>query len=459
MTRRSNFYDGPVLPARRLRRIPTLPHDDAACGWLNPLPPPPPAQPLAGALRADYAVIGAGFTGLAVARRLAEARPEQRIAVVEAQRAGFGASGRSSGFVVDLAHFIARMPEAASRDYVALSRLGIGALRDLVRTHGIDCDWDETGWIHAAAGEAAAVALPMLRAWLDRMGERYQELDPEGLAAITGTRFYRAGLRLPGSVLVQSGALVRGLAAHLPPNVTLYEESPVLRIESGSGASDSGKGFRLVTAGGELRAAKLFIAGNGYSPLLGVLADRVFPLITFGSLTRPLSAAEQATLGGEREWGLLAEDNMGSTVRRTRDQRILIRNSVHYRRDLTVPDAVRERAKAAHRQAFLARFPALADVPFEHTWAGVMGASPNRGHSFGEIEENLFTAAGYTGGGIAMGTTAGMLLADLALGALSKPLADMLALPAPTWLPPQPFLDFGIRLRVARMNASAGPTL
>ena len=99
------------------------------------------------------------------------------------------------------------------------------------------------------------------------------------------------------------------------------------------------------------------------------------------------------------------------------------------------------------------------EVPFEHTWAGVMGASPNRGHSFGEIEENLFTAAGYTGGGIAMGTTAGMLLADLALGLKSKPLADMLALPTPTWLPPQPFLDVGIRLRVARMNASAGPAL
>jgi glycine/D-amino acid oxidase-like deaminating enzyme len=402
-------------------------------------------------------VIGAGFTGLAIARRLAEARPEQRIAVVEAQRAGFGASGRSSGFVVDLAHFIARMPEAASRDYIALSRLGIGALRDLVRTHGIDCDWDEAGWIHAAAGEAAAHDLPMLRTWLDRMGERYQELDPEGLFAITGTRFYRTGLRLPGSVLVQSGALVRGLAAHLPPNVTLYEESPVLQIASGGG--DPGGGFRLTTAAGELQAAKLFIAGNGYSPLLGVLADRVFPLVTFGSLTRPLSAAEQAALGGEREWGLLAEDSMGSTVRRTRDQRILIRNSVHYRRDLSVGDDVLRRAKAAHRKAFLARFPALAEVPFEHTWAGVMGASPNRGHSFGEIEENLFTAAGYTGGGIAMGTTAGMLLADLALGAESKPLADMLALPVPTWLPPQPFLGVGIRLRVARMNASAGPTL
>ena len=453
-TRRSNLHDGPVRPARRLRRIHTLPHDDASCGWLAPLPAPAPARRLASSERADCAVIGAGFTGLAIARRLAEARPEQRIAVVDAQRAGFGASGRSSGFVVDLAHFIARMPEAASRDYIALSRLGIGALRDLVARYGIDCDWDATGWIHAAAGEAAANALPMLGAWLDRVGEPYQELDREGLAAITGTDFYRRGLRLPGTVLVHSGALVRGLASHLPPNVSLYEESPVREIRS-----DGEPGFRLITAEGELQAGQLFVAGNGYSPLLGVAPDRVFPLVTFGSLTRPLSAAEQAALGGEREWGLLAEDNMGSTVRRTHDQRILIRNSVHYRRDLAVGDEVMQRAGAAHRKAFLARFPALSGVPFEHTWSGVMGVSPNRGHSFGEIEANLFTAAGFTGAGIAMGTTAGMLLADLALGVQSKPLADMLAQSTPTWLPPQPFLDLGVRYRVARMNASAGPTL
>ena len=69
-----------------------------------------------------------------------------------------------------------------------------------------------------------------------------------------------------------------------------------------------------------------------------------------------------------------------------------------------------------------------------------MGASPNRGHSFGELDEGLFAAAGYTGAGIAMGTTAGILLADLALGEGSERLEAMLGLPDPTRLPPQPFL-------------------
>jgi glycine/D-amino acid oxidase-like deaminating enzyme len=109
--------------------------------------------------------------------------------------------------------------------------------------------------------------------------------------------------------------------------------------------------------------------------------------------------------------------------------------------------------------AFEARFPGLRHVEFDYTWGGIMGASPNRGHSFGELDEGLFAAAGYTGAGIAMGTTAGLLLADLALGEESERLAAMLGLPAPTRLPPQPLLEIGARWRVGRMNASAAETL
>jgi glycine/D-amino acid oxidase-like deaminating enzyme len=432
----------------------TVPVGDRHCGWIETLPPPPPARRLTGTERADCAVIGAGFTGLACAGRLAELRPGWRIAVIDAVRAGEGASGRSSGFVVDRAHFVARMEPEVSRRYRDLCRFGIDRLREAVRSHGIDCDWDETGWLHAAAGEEGAAALPKLGAWLESLDEPYEWLDRKGLARITGTAHYRAGIRLPGSVLVQAAALSRGLAASLPANVELFEESPVRTIERVGGR------FRLGTEeGGAVEADRLFLAANGCTPALGFLRRRVFPLFTFGSLTRPLDAAEQAALGGEREWGLLAEDAMGSTVRRTRDQRILIRNGAWYTPRLAVDDALRLEARARHRVAFQARFPMLGDVEFETTWGGILGASPNRGHSFGELDTGLFAAAGYTGAGIAMGTTAGLLLADLALGEGSERLEAMLGLPDPTRLPPQPFLGIGARWQVARMNASAAETL
>ena len=442
------------LPFRaRHRRIRNLPSADRDCGWIETLPPSlPPARRLTGTERADCAVIGAGFTGLATARRLAELKPGWRIAVLEAGRAGSGASGRSSGFVVDRAHFIARLPAETSRRYLELCRFGIDTLRSLVRTHGIPCDWDETGWLHAAAGEEGAAALPNLRAWLESLGEPFEWLDREGLERITGTAHYRAGIRLPGSVLVQPAALARGLAASLPPGVDLFEESPVTVI-------DRGGRFRIEAGEGTVLADRLFLAANGATPALGFLRRRVFPLFTFGSLTRPLTAAEQDALGGEREWGLLAEDPMGSTVRRTRDQRILIRNSAFYTSRLTVDDSLRLDMRNLHRVAFNARFPALAHVGFDYTWGGILGASPNRGHSFGEIGAGLFAAAGYTGAGIAMGTTAGLLLAELAVGEGSERLEAMLSLPEPDRLPPQPFFGVGARFMVKQMNASAAETL
>lgn len=447
----------PLLERPHRRQAQSLPQEDRGCGWIETLPAQAPAHVFAAAPGApqtfDAVVIGAGFTGLAIARRLAERRPGWRVALVDAQRAGFGASGRSSGFVVDLAHFIARMEPEASRKFVALSRSGIGDLRALAQTHGIACDWDERGWLHVAAGAAAMKSLPFLAAWLDGLGEPYETLDAAGLEAIVGSAFYRAGLRLPGSVLVQPAALLRGLVAALPQSVELYEESPVREIRR------EGASFRLAVADGVLLSPLVFVAANGYAPALGLFERRLFPLYTFGSLTRPLTPEEQEILGGESEWGLLAEDAMGSTVRRTRDQRILIRNSARFTRDHRQPAGPPEEILALHRQAFAKRFPRIAQVPFAYSWSGPLGVTPDRSIAFGALEPGLFGAGGYTGAGIAMGTTAGRLLADLALGEDSDLLAAMLSLPQPKKLPPQPFLDWGIRWQVRRMNASAGATL
>lgn len=439
----------PSGPSRWSRRVRRLPADDSGCGWSGVLPPPPPPRRLSGDGRADCVVVGAGFTGAAAARRLAELRPDWRVVLLDGQRAGFGTAGRSSGFVVSLAHFIARMPPEAGRRYIRLSRLAIGELRGLVERHGIDCAWDGKGWLHVAAFEPAERSLAMLGAWLDGLGEPCERLDATAMRALTGTSYYRAGVRLPGSVLVQPAALIRGLLASLPAGVELFEESPVRRFGRAGGA------FHIEAGDGTLVADRLLLATNGALPALGFLRRRLFPLFTFGSLTRPLTAAEREAVGGEPEWGLLGEDPLGSTVRRTRDQRILIRNTVHYTRALGLPERLRRQAAQAHRRALLDRFPQLAAVPFEFTWGGVMGMSNNRQHFFGRLGDGLFAAGGYNGAGIAMGTASGRLLADLAADADSAELRDMLALPGPGWLPPEPFLGLGVRARLALMSTNA----
>ncbi len=425
------------------------PADDETCGWLAPFAAIPAAPRLEGERLVEVAIIGAGLTGLAAARTLVE-RGGGRVALVEAQRAGWGASGRASGFVVDLAHFVARFAPADQEAYLRLARAGIAELRAAVRRLAIDCDWDETGWLHVAWSEAGAAEVAGLARWLEARGEPHVPLDREGLAEVTGVPFYRAGIRLPGSVLVQAGALVRGLAQQLPPSVQLFEGSPVLSLERDRG------GWRLETPGGQLRAEKVLLTVNGYTRGIPGLARRVLPLLTFGSLTRPLTEAEQGRLGGERQWGVLAEDAMGSTVRRTRDGRILVRNSVAYRPGLAARPADLATARTRHRRAFDLRFPMLAEVPFESTWTGVMGVTPGRLPYFGELAPGLWAAGGYTGAGIALGTVLGRLLAELALAEPSSLLADARSLTAPRQLPPEPFLSLGATLRVRRMNYNTG---
>src|SRR5208282_4080095 len=97
------------------------------------------------------------------------------------------------------------------------------------------------------------------------------------------------------------------------------------------------------------------------------------------------------------------------------DSRILIRNTVRYFPTIQVREAQRRAIRDAHRRAFHGRFPMLPDVDFEYTWGGVIGISLNGAHFFGELDDKLFVAAGYNGVGVAQGTIAGQMLADLAV--------------------------------------------
>lgn len=350
-----------------------LPNDDHGCGWMAALPPLAPPRRLVSEQRADCVVLGAGFTGLATARQLATHQPAWRIVVLDAQRVGCGASGRNSGFVVDVGHYEPKLDVGGNRRHVRLARAGLEHLRTLVHAHAIDCTWTERGRLHGAVGDVGMRELDTFYAGLEAMGEPYESLDAATVAAVTGTTYYRAAARTPGTVMVQPAALVRGLAATLPANVDLFEESPVCAI-------DRGAKFSLDTGKGSVVADRLFLAANGFTPSLGFLRRRIFPMFTFASLTRVLTAAEQAALGGEPEWGLVPEERMGSTVRRTRDQRILIRNTVHYAADLEISEAFRRDVREIHCRAFRARFPMLADVD-----SSIRGADSWECQSMGRI--------------------------------------------------------------------------
>jgi glycine/D-amino acid oxidase-like deaminating enzyme len=324
------------------------PRDDDDCGWWNVLPSPPPPRRLAADVAADCVVVGAGFTGLAIAHQLALHRPDWQIAVVEGQRAGYGASGRNSGFAGAITHLD---PTRGIEEALRLGRLcrtGIDALRSVVRDRGIACDWTECGRIHAAADDHALRSLEGLLRILEAAGEAHQALDRRALAVALGTDHYRAGVHIASTVLLQPAALARGLAGALPENVTLYEESPVRRIQR----EDR---WRVDAGNGAVRSDRVFLALNGYAPALRVLRRRVFPLLTFASWTRPLAPGELAQVGDREQWGLVSEDRMGTTLRRTRDGRILVRSVVRYAPSLRVAERTLASRAGALRLAGIQR--------------------------------------------------------------------------------------------------------
>ncbi|MBB3224966.1 NAD(P)/FAD-dependent oxidoreductase [Pseudoduganella umbonata] len=425
-----------------------LPFDDSGCGWYAALAPRPDVKRLQGRQQADYAVIGAGFAGLAAARRLAERLPEARILLVDAQRAGFGASGRNSGFVIDLPHkFALEHPDPAHKQrLLRLNRAAIGQLQGLVEKHRIDCQWSHAGKYQGAVGPRGQAYLDHFERLLGELGEPFRRAGREELKAVLGTGHYSDAIFTPGCYLMQPAALVTGLARSLPPNVELLEESPIRRLER-----DGQGGWILHGDEGSIATPTLLLGTSIFTQEFGYLRNRLLPVMTFASWTRPLTDAELARYGGQLDWGLTPADHAGTTVRMTRDRRLIIRNTYKHvpRYGRSTSDAMREQVRARHRGAFLARFPQLADVPFSHTWGGVYAISRNFTNFFGELDQGVYATACDNGVGAAWGTISGTLLADRAIGAGSEQLRDIEAVTGmPSRNPPEPFLGIGVRSRI-----------
>lgn len=425
-----------------------LPHDDVSCGWYAALPERPPCTRLQGEQRADYTVIGAGFAGLAAARRLAELCPEARILLVDAQRVAYGASGRNSGFVIDLPHkFALEHPDPAHKQrLLALNRAAIAQLQGLIQTHGIDCQWSHAGKYQGAVGPRGLAYLDHFEHLMSELGEPFRRVERAELAQVVGSSHYSGAIYTPGCYLMQPAALVNGLGRSLPSNVELLEESPIQRLER-----DGQGGWILHGTQGRIRTAQLLLGTSIFTQEFGFLRNRLLPVMTFASWTRPLTDAELAAYGGQLDWGLTPADHAGTTVRMTQDRRLIIRNTYKHvpKYGQSTNDAMRESVRKDHRKAFLTRFPQLAEVPFSHTWGGVYAISRNFTNFFGELEKGVYASACDNGVGAAWGTISGTLLADLAVGVDSAQLRDIQAVTGmPSLNPPEPFLGLGVRSRI-----------
>ena len=424
-----------------------LPDDGPRNGWFDTLPPPPPARRVEGRVKVDFAVVGAGVCGCSTARRLAELRPGDSIALVEAGRVGYGTSGRNAGFMLDHHSHGGMKHMDAARKNDRLFAAGTAWLRELVQEHQIQCQWSDWGRIYVAAGDGAESELKGVSDGFESLGVPWRELDREGLDAVTGSRFYRRGVRVDGSALVQPAAMMRGLAATLPENVALFEESPVLEMGTRGG-------FRLVCPEGTVEARQVVLCTHFFTEEMGILKHRAVPLASFASLTEPLSDAQAALLGAQGEFGLLPAHPNGSTVRLTRDHRILMRNTLFYAREKRFPPELMERVAAIHRRSIAARWPGLGDIGFAGTWGGILAFTRNEGAIFGAVRDGLWVLMSCDAAPMTKGAIGGKLLAEHICGEDSELLRVMLSLPRAALLPPDPILRFVVNRRIGRFAAA-----
>jgi glycine/D-amino acid oxidase-like deaminating enzyme len=322
-------------------------------------------------------------------------------------------------------------------------------VRSFVNEFQIDCDWNESGKYHASALPHNVPKLDQFSQTLIQCGIAHDFVEKEDLVRRLGTEFYHAAVFTQGGVMLQPAKLMRGMINTLPGSVKLFENSPV------TAWSRRGSGYEITTPKGKLLTKNLLVCTNGFLPSLGLKKDRAFPLTLTASLTRPLTTAEFNSIGAPTEFGVLCAQAMGATFRVTQDQRIMIRNTAEAYNPINMSASALASREKLHAQGIQKRYPQLPTGLIEHTWSGVTCISGNSTNIFEQTDKNLFVAGCYNGGGIGLATLFGEQLAFKACE-LETPEIEMIeARPKPNRLPPQPFLSWGVKIRLAKDRMAA----
>jgi glycine/D-amino acid oxidase-like deaminating enzyme len=371
------------------------------------------AAPLEGDLSADVAIVGAGLTGLSAA--LALRREGMDVVVLEAERAGFGASGRNAGHVTpaigkDLPTLVRLYGRERSQALVRLVDAAISHVEALIERHRIECDYQPVGNLIAAVH-------PSQHASLDRAAEaaaafglpggilERDELERRGIP-----RFVTRGFFEPHGGVLDPGRYVRGLRrAALAAGAALFEGTPVIAIEDGAPVV-------LRTPRGRVRARFAVLATNAYTPELKRLSSCATRLHVQLFRTEPLDAAARDALrwaGGE---GIYTAHEVLESWRWTADGRILggskvVRAGFGQRWLPDVDPGIADRLE----RTFRLRFPELRRVKVERHWGGPIFMSLDFLPWIGR-RGNVLHALAFAGHGIPLGSLAGEILADLVCG-------------------------------------------
>ncbi len=361
---------------------------------------------LRGQTRADVCVVGGGFTGLSAALHLAEKGLD--VVLLDAQRVGFGASGRNGGQLGSgqradqhTLEKIAGMDDA--RKYWHLAEDAKDLVKALVKKHGIDC-FLKPGIAHPCFSKREMQdEHDDARHLQDTYGyDRIEALDPEEMRAICPSPAYHGGTLDMGAGHLHPLRFVLGLArAARDAGVRIHERAEVHHIAEGVPAT-------VRTGQGQVTADHVILACNGYlGGLNRKVAARVMPINNFVVATEPLG--DEAARVLTRDIAMADTKFVVNYFRLTHDKRLLFGGGESY--GYTFPDI-----KATVRKPMLEIYPHLRGTRLDYAWGGTLAITMKRLPYLARLGPNMLSASGYSGHGVGTATHAGRLMADVILG-------------------------------------------
>ena len=419
--------------------------NDNSCSWINDLNPRTNIKSLLSNEESDWLIIGAGYTGLSAARKLGQINPNLKIILADAQLAGEGASGRNSGYLVDTTlndGFTSNKELQNYKKKANIYSLGIDVVKKFIKEHQVDCDWNESGKYFASSKIEDKKILDNFSNTLSKLGFEHSILGNKELSERLGTCFYNIGLYTKGGILLHPGKLVRAMVDALPSNVFLYENSCLLNWSQN-------KDFIYCNfKNGIIKTKNIIFATNGFMKSLGIKSNYNFPITLTASMTRKLSDEEFKSIGEPKEWGVLPVRPMGATIRMTKDRRILIRNTAEVHSPFNMSKKILEKRSISQKIGIQKRFPQLPNDIIKSSWSGIVSRTRNSSQIFEKIDSNIFAVGCYNGSGIGVGTLFGEQIALKAINENTSEIKTIEARNKPTWLPPQPFLNIGVKARL-----------
>tara|TARA_B100000795_G_scaffold269987_1_gene261650 strand:+ start:4537 stop:5841 length:1305 start_codon:yes stop_codon:yes gene_type:complete len=419
--------------------------NDNACSWIHDLPKRTNIKTIKRDINTKWLIIGAGYTGLSAARKLSKLHPDKKIVVVDAQLAGEGASSRNSGYLVDTTlndGFSSNKELSNYKKKTDIYKLGIDCVKKFIKEYQVNCDWNETGKYFASSKIEDQKILVNFEKTLSKLGFKYNLFNQNDLKKKLGTNFYSIALYTKGGILIHPGKLARAMIDTLPENVELFENSPLIEWK---------KNYDTVICKFKsfyIKTDKIIFCTNGFLRSLGVKSNYNFPLTLTASMTRQLTQNEFKSIGEPNEWGVLPIKPMGATIRMTKNRRILIRNTAEVRSPLKMSDKDLKKRSIKQKIGIAKRFPELPENIIESSWSGIVSRTRNSSQIFEKIDKNIFIAGGYNGSGIGVGTLFGEQIAMKASNEFTNEIDIIESRNKPKWLPPQPFLDLGVKARL-----------